>query len=896
MADENNDDATKPPNFRVSIEQSLAGLVDADVFVKSTEWIRALLLQVFSKIVEWTLRAGAKIGGTLALAIAQGEDKSQDAFGELASVAIQDMFGVQSNPRSLNDRGNRGGRQQVAADIGDMLLKAFSGQAGAETTGEIEPSDAPAKTFISAMAQMALEGWLEGWIVEACTLGQLETFGDLDDTLSHVLGLGRASASVHGPIVKHMIVEPLDQKINLAHRPNLLGAGEVARQVARGRWTLDKGRRELGRQGWSDDRIDALFNATAKFLSLGDQMSLVRVGALSRNAVVQSLMDQGFDKIIAEQQVEAHQQQRLEAIDQAPVPSIIRAFANGDISPVDMQSMLAAIVNDPSELAFRVSQANVEKTLNVQHLSSSDALAAAKLGILAVSDYRRVLEREGWDDEAVLVKELLLREQIDKDTTIADQRKKAEADRAAEKQARADAAAKRLADLEAQRALARRGSLAELQRAAVRGLIPFARLEEVLAAQYDGDTVSIILSGVELDRENYLAQQQAAADAKKRAEERQIDVGSLERAVLAGLLTLSEFRSRLDFFKFTPADADLLTATLAARKADLDDAQQKRRDADAAAKNKSIDLSRFEQLVRRGVRTFADYDALLSSLGFGDAARAAMADLLNLHIADDEAARKLRDELAAQSKIKGLTLEQLRRAVILGVAPIESFDVFLTTQNFTPEAHTVLMAELRDDVTQADAARRKREAAAAQTDPRVLPFATLERAARLGIISPATYQARLAALGFTADDIAIELDLLVMEIADVQAARQKQDQQQQQATDRGLTLAQLANAVKLGEASVDDYRVRAIELGYAADDVAVLVNVLLDELAAHAAAQQQRPTVLSAAAAGGVSLDALEGQVKDGSLTGAAFVAALVRAGVAPDQAELAAAPLMVTS
>lgn len=811
---------------------------------------------------------------------------AEPALDEISKTAIDGLFG---------EGGVRGGQSRdMAHGAAAKLLTSLTGNAST-----IEPSDEPARHYLEVVTHLAIEGWLQGWLFEFAAdicpgVDALEKFGDLKDIIAEVMGLGRLSRRVLGPYIQTTVVTPTEWKVNKTYRPTLLGAGDVVRQLSRGRWSKDRAFEELARQGLSDDRIEAVLNGVARFVSAADAMVLYRNDMWSQERVIQNLKDQGFDGDTAQLTFAAADAQRLQQLHDDSLAAVRRAFADREISDAEFSNFLQAILPHDADRAAEEVAAGTIREMNRKFLSSSDAEAAVKLGILAVSDYRQTLEREGYTDDAVLIKELILRSQIDREHTLEEHRAQADAERAAEKQARADAAAKRLADLEAQRALARRGSLAELQRAAVRGLIPFARLAEVLAPQYDADTVSIILSGVELDRQNYLAQQQAAADAKKRAEERQIDVGALQQAVLAGMLTLIEFRARLDSLKFTPADADLLTATLAARKADLDDAQQKRRDAEAAAKNKAIDLGRFEQLVRRGVRTLADYDALLSSLGFGDAARAAMADLLNLKIADDAHAQQLRDELAAKDKAKGLTLEQFRRAVILGVTPIESFDVFLTTQGFTPEAHAVLMAELRDDVTQADAARRKREAAAAQTDPRVLPFATLERAARLGIISPATYQARLAALRFTPDDIAIELDLLVMEIADVQAARQKQQQQDKQATDRGLSLVQLANAVKLGEASVDDYRVRAIELGYAADDVAVLVNVLLDELAAHAAAQQQRPTVLSAAAAGGVSLDALEAQVKQGSLTGAEFVAALTRAGVSPDQAELAAAPLLI--
>jgi hypothetical protein len=335
--------------------------------------------------------------------------------------------------------------------------------------------------------------------------------------------------------------------------------------------------------------------------------------------------------------------------------------------------------------------------------------------------YRAWLKREHYAPDEALALEVLLRARIDDQRTADEHRREVEREHEADKARREEEARQRAAELEAAHALARRGSLAELRRAAIRGVTTLARVEEILTPLYDADTVAIYMHQLEFDRADYVHAQQQSEDARNRARTKHIDIGALEQAVLEGILTLDEFSRSVRARGLVDADADILVATLRAHKRDLDDARRKRAEAEAAAKRRSIDLSRFESLVRRGHRSLADYDALLASLGFDEASRAAMRDLLRLEISDDVAARTLRDEAHARALVHGLSLEQMRRAVILHTRTDSQFQGFLVEAGYTPEAQAVLVAELRRDV--ADARHRGACRAAQSHPPRRLPGA-----------------------------------------------------------------------------------------------------------------------------------------------------------------------------
>src|SRR5262249_3170736 len=156
----------------------------------------------------------------------------------------------------------------------------------------------------------------------------------------------------------------------------------------------------------------------------------------------------------------------------------------------------------------------------------------------------------------------------------------------------------------------------------------------------------------------------------------------------------------------------------------------------------------------------------------------------------------------------------------------------LTAENYTPEAHALLVAELRDDLAAAEAARQTRTPVVPSPEPRALPLATVRRAARLGIIPVDDYRARLVDAGFSDDDIELEIELLLTEMAEVKDAHAQEAATDAPAPPAELTLAQMAAAVRSGVKHLEDYRALAIGKGLSQDAVTTLVRVLADELAA----------------------------------------------------------------
>jgi hypothetical protein len=856
-------------------------------------------LQRVQKVVEngvakgQTIAAGASVEGALSLGESATEiiERAIRMVEAIAAPFVArfagHLLGVELSADDI--------RHAVSKERGSPVANAVIATVMAgmhPPPGELEPSSEAAENFLGMLGSLVYQSWFEGLLFEHALSevpGQeaLESTAELARDLINCLGLNRMARTALRPLVRTVIAQPLEWKVNKTYTPTLLSPASVVRQFLRGKWDWTETHEELARAGYSEARIDALLNEQQKFLSVGDVRQLEQWGQWTHDKALQHLRDQGYDEPAALLALRVEGSKRIEQLANSEAAALTSAFVDRTIDDGTFDRLLTVAVPSAPERAFMSELAHLRRDINIRHLSSGEVAAAIELKVLAFPDYRPALRREGYTEAAIDVKDLMLRARLDKEKKIEQHRVDIAAERAAEKAARDKETAIKRAQLEADRTRKRRGNPGDLERAVVRGLIPIERYVEVIAPEYDADTVDILRRAVEADRVDYIAQQQRAADALQRAAHRGLDVAQLEQGVLAGVLTLDQYRQSLTFLKFEPADADVLVRTLRAKLADRASAAAKHAAAEAAARKRSVNLSVVEQLVRRGLRTVGEYDAFLQSLGFDDADRADLEDLLRAKIADDQAAADARAAASGQVGADGLTIDQFRRAVLLGLKTEAQFDTFLTDLNVSADVHALLMAELRDDLSQADAARQRRTQGGSRVDARELPLATVARAARLGIVAVDTYEQRLARAGYSADDIAIERELLLLEIADVQAARQTQAAADQAAPASGLTLAEIARAVKAGVLTLDDYRARAVELGLGQDDVDTLTRVLGDDLAETRAAQARRTELASTLKAQNVSLAVLEDQVRQGALTLDGYFDTLVRAGLAPEDADV---------
>ena len=886
--------AERAEQYREIAKETYSGILDGVIRSDPSKLITAIFQDVISVVLKTGFAALAPIGEGMARGISESEDVLAPVLARYATAAVNDIFGTNVSEAQFSRLRGGDARTVAGPALGRAIMGVMKG-----TDGGLAPGDAAASRYVGAFAGAAVEDWFKGWFFEVISslvpwldVGKIEAYGGLGDKVSNILGVPGVSRRVLRPLVDTTIVTPLEWQTNKTYRPRLLSPAEVLRQISRGRWTREQGNEELARQGYSDTRIEALLSAQRKFFSPGDVRTFQYFGHWTGEESLQHLRDQGYDEPSAASALRLEGLRRNAAHEDACASVIVSAYAARDIDAGTFRGLLGDVVTNQAERTFALELGEIRRAVNTRRITSAQTAAAVKAKILNVVDYRRALEREGYPDEDVLVLELLLRADLDDRADREQQRAAAVAERAAEKAARELERRRRAAELEEQRAADRRGPTAALEAAAIRGLVPIARVEELYRQDFDADAVAVLVSLLEDKRIAYLDAEQRRADAEQRAARKGLAMTDVRAAVLAGVLTLNDFSAHLERGGMDAGDVAILTATLAAQISTRAEALKQRRAAEAAAQRRRIDLGRFEQLVRRGARSLEQYGALLAELGFDAGSVAGMRELLELQIADDARARAAREAADSERRERGPTVSQFMRGVLLNVKTPAEYEQFLIANRFSVDAQIVLMAELRNELAEADAARRRREATAAGVEPRALPLSTVRRAAQLGAISPATYVARLEAAGYSADDIELELDLLLLEIAEAQQQRADRDAAAAGAGARGLSLTQAERAVKARIASMDDYRAAVAAAGYSAEATAQLVALLERELAQLGDARGRRDTIAEELASRDLNLSQLEEAVKKGFRTLDDFYAEVVGLGYGSDDAELLTALL----
>jgi hypothetical protein len=882
MAGEPTEQQFESPNLEAFAEAVVRRLVSVENVSRIWQGSEPTLF----KVVEVALGAIVAVAGTagaeLAKAIVNAEDIAEPAFQRLTRVALKDITGIDANIGPGG--GGRDGREAAARNVGAGILRALTGISGADGTGAgpLQPSTKAAEDYLSFVVQMSLEGWLTGLMGEMMTLGAVENLGDLDDALANSLGLARTSRAVMQPFINATVATPATWQVNKTYRPELLSAALAVKMYTRKRWTREQLFEELARQGWSDERIEALIADAEKRPSLATVLRAVETEYVSTDEAKSYLLDEGYTEQIADWVLLFEEHDRIEKFHAQLADAAAAAYVARKIESGDFDRILAEAQPRARERARVRELAELRRAVNRKSLSESDAFEAVKRGIIAIPTWRRLMVENGYDEESIAIKELLLQGDLRDEASARRARDDRDAAIAAEKAAKAAEAARRKAEIDAERAVTE-PSLSQVEKLVIRGIWTFEDYRAFLAAEkYDAATIAGLVASVEQDRLEYVARQAAREQASNRGAAKAIALADLEDAVLRELASVDDYRRRLVADRYAAADVALLVATLEDRIAERAELLARRTQVVTAQPDKGLSLAQAEDSVLRGVMTTAAFESYLTAEGYGAFDRAVLVELLNRKIADTAAAAARRQEQEAAAAARAVPVADIRRAVLRGLRPIDDYAAALVDAR-TPAADRALLLDLLaaelDERAQAEA--RRRELADRQLT-RGLTLAQLEQAVVVGAATVEQYHAQLVDEGYSAADIETLTSLLLERITDTQRARARRRELAGEDAGRALTIAQVERAVRAGIRTVEDYGHALTAAGYRDEDRDALQLLLASEIAEARDARARRAALADEIARAGVSLAVLARAVRIGERPLDDYAAALRAAGVQP--------------
>ena len=370
------------------------------------------VLQVVAAIVATILAVLQRTTGSLAAWLAgiwvEGENKAGDAFSKAASVAVSDLLNVNIPPSAFVGHGNQSGKQGAANEVGAVILRSLFGEFGGQTAGELKPSSKGAEQFSTLMVKMSLEDWIQGWTMEAYSLGQMEKWGELGDNLSNTLGLGRLARQALSPVADVVMSTPLEWQVNKTYRPRLLSTAQAIRAFRAGKITQEEFREELARQGWTDRRMDALMIESTRELGVSDLDLLVSAGAWSRQAAEEHLQQAGWTPELAQVLLNLAEYKRTDQYRRSYAGVAADAFANRSIEQEEFLKILEGADLDEQEARWIHLVAGLKRELRVPELTESELEQAVLDGLRDLYDYRGYLLRKGFSPQDVQTKELML--------------------------------------------------------------------------------------------------------------------------------------------------------------------------------------------------------------------------------------------------------------------------------------------------------------------------------------------------------------------------------------------------------------------------------------------------------------------------------------------------------
>lgn len=730
-------------------------------------------------------------------------------YNGLANVATKSLLG------------EGGSGFPTREDAGVKLIARVAGN-----PGQIVPGTENAERYLTMLMHEQVEAWVRGIVVELATEllprimplgGGLETFAKLEDIVSNMLGDGRLVRRILMPFINATTITPAQWHVNKQYRPELLSAAAAIEAMLAGRYNVELLHEELARQGWSTERINVLIENAKKRLSFSDLVELWHRGGVDRTVVIARAGQLGYDAETADELLTLAEHKRRDRYKDSALDAATAAFIARDIDEAEYRKYVQSLTPALGDVPLIVSCARTRRDLRVSSLTSGEARRLAEKRILSVIDYRRALQREGRDPEAITALELELIMELERIDDAAEARRRLEEQRQKEREERERERREREAELAARRALP---SLQEYRRAYVRGHISQGTFQAAIEREKTGvsaDDLALLLADAEGDRNAYLEQRAERDRIAARRHDQTLPIADFEDAVMRGLFTLAEFDARLAERKLPDDERRLLVSILQDRLDDREEAEQRRREAEARARERNVDLAGFARAVRLGLRTRAQYHDLLLTLDTPDVQIALVLDLLDRQIADDNAARARREQAereeaerrrkaeeartaAERERLlkeaqRAIPLTLRRRAVVAGVKPRDYYAESLIAAGWKAEDQITELALLDLEIQQAAEERERRRQIEAETKRRReeeeerrrqreaelerrraqadVPVTNYRRAVLAGLMPLNEYGFALQRAGWTDEERDVEIRLVTREVADLAEAEQR---------------------------------------------------------------------------------------------------------------------------
>lgn len=820
-----------PANFADIGEQVATGQAKTQPAGWPWRQLIDLLAEIIARVVAALLNCWLSITTYLLKLIFAFFQRSDANMDQLVAASVKGMLGLGPEKGTAGGGASAAQREQYAANIANMIQGALEQNISKNPNGGVAPGNQGANKFLALSAHIAIEGWVQGLMVELGSANYLERFADLKDTLERCMGMGRlARRALHAPM-KVLVEEPYTQLLNLTYHPTLLAPAELVRYYLRGGIDRTALQTAMDLHGYSSEKVDELINVTRLHLSPEDVFKGTTTGYFSMDTAKTILGDLGYDAPTAAQFLTLRNDDYTNNLNRKLVEEALALLKEGRITQNVYQDQLglANLPKQETDVWTKLGDLITvwHKQCKVQECKRPDLGEGLKLlerGIWQLPQYEQLLNYYNYQpsDEFDMA-QLAQTEAVDwqalqlqKADALA-ARQKREADRLRKAQMMVE-------DIGV--------STGEMETLVYEGLRSITQYQQYLRNKSVAEDNIQTLSQALVIK---LAQKTAAAAAKlaaqNKAKAKKVDLTQLETAVKQGLMDIPTFTSRVEALGMSNADAGLIAQELQNSISTAATKAQTVAAAKAKAAEKHIDLSQEERAVRLGILQMSDYAQFLAAHGYTPEEQGVLESALQDQVNTDKATAAKKAAAAPKAAAKGINLTQLERLVRAGVKTVADYTAALATAGYDAADQAALTEFLQLQMQQDQQDLIVHGHAAALVDQMGVSLADLERAVKLSVVPIATYQDALQRAGVSAADQQTLTAALAAQIKTTRAQQSTAQSVSKLVAAAGISLATLEKDTLAGKLSIDQFT--ALLNGYnvpAAEvtDTVALVQDMLD--------------------------------------------------------------------
>jgi hypothetical protein len=379
----------------------------AAAFILALGRLFAPLLRIFSDALDLILAAL----GVLFLA---GQGEGSRGFATLVAVLIGDLLGVEGVSgdeifTAFQTRGRIKAMQVVGSGFLDVLSKEMI------TSGTVNPEqgDAAVRAFLGFVLSFAVRQgnieFLTSLLPEGIRLGDgFRMYGEL---MAKNLGLGRLTRMVLKPLVTTLAATPFQWKLNELYRPTQLKLADVVNPFTGAVMDAKVIWADLAREGYTDDKIQALLELHRKKLSEADLSTLFSAAHIDQATLQKSIARLGYTLEDAQNKAEVDRLDKVKPYFEELRAAAVSAYADGHIDRKELEGVVDGLPLTTEEKTYILLAADYKRKVPTKHLTIAQLENAFVEGIIDLTEFTDHLAAFGYsdDDESVLLLLTLLK-------------------------------------------------------------------------------------------------------------------------------------------------------------------------------------------------------------------------------------------------------------------------------------------------------------------------------------------------------------------------------------------------------------------------------------------------------------------------------------------------------